>query len=496
MLTHIIEQKMGQTYLLPRGGRQLTKSFQQFHQPKTNQVKRLKLALLPYFRWAEAWFRRFAYQPFSALFLTMSVSPWFLRGWFVLLFLLGPLLMAQAQKTPTDTARLRVGRVTTRTIAIDTVNVMPTADTKGWLLLDKDIQLELDGAVQNLYNFKYDKAEKQFRSLRRRYPHHPMPYFLLGLSTWWKIMPTNFDSKQYDKLFFAYMDTANTYSEQLVKADPHNYEGYFFLSAANGFDARLNAERHNWRKATVSSRRALNYLQKSSEANGLSPEFLFGEALFNYYAVWIPDNYPLLKPVLLFFPKGNKQLGLSQLRTVANTGFYTGVEAKVFLMKLLHNDEHQTTAAMPIARGLALKYPDNGYFARFYALLCFDQADFAECERVSKDIIDKINVGMPGYEASSGRYASYFIGYLMQYKYRDLVKAKDYYQRCIVFAESNGETDGGFYLFANANLARMADRDRDTVTARRYYEVVADKADHKSDQYKEAKAWLKKNAKA
>jgi hypothetical protein len=424
----------------------------------------------------------------------MPVLHWFLRGQFVLLFLLGPLLLAHAQKTRTDTARLRVGEVRDmRTIAIDTVNVLPTADTKGWLLLDKDIQLELDGAVQNLYNFKYDKAEKQFRSLRRRYPHHPRPYFLLGLSTWWKIMPTNFDSKQYDKVFFAYMDTANTYSERMVKADPHNYEGYFFLSAANGFSARLNSERHNWRKATVDSKQALNYLQKSSEANGLSPEFLFGEALFNYYAVWIPDNYPLLKPVLLFFPKGNKQLGLSQLRTVANTGFYTGVEAKVFLMKLLHNDEHQTAAAMPIARGLALKYPDNGYFARFYALLCFDQADFAECERVSKDILDKLNVGMPGYEASSGRYASYFMGYLMQYKYRDLPKAKDYYQRCIVFAESNGETDGGFYLFANANLARMADRDRDIATAHRYFEVVADKADRKSDQYKEAKAWLKKN---
>jgi hypothetical protein len=81
----------------------------------------------------------------------------------------------------------------------------------------------------------------------------------------------------------------------------------------------------------------------------------------------------------------------------------------------------------------------------------------------------------------------------MQYKYRDLTKARDYYQRCIVFAESNGETDGGFYLFANANLARMADRDHNLEAARRYYEVVADKADRKSDQAKEAKAWLKKN---
>ena len=69
----------------------------------------------------------------------------------------------------------------TPVVALDSVAVAPQAlDTKGWLLLSPDIQTELDGAVHNLYNFKFDRAEKQFRSLRRRYPQHPMPYFLLA----------------------------------------------------------------------------------------------------------------------------------------------------------------------------------------------------------------------------------------------------------------------------------------------------------------------------
>jgi len=382
------------------------------------------------------------------------------------------------------------------TVEIDNIDVLPSAvDTKGWLLLDKDIQLELEGAVYNLYNFKYDKAEKQFRSLRRRYPNHPMPYFLLGLNTWWKIMPTNIQTKQYDKTFFAYMDTTVMKAEKMYEADNNNYEASFFLAAGYGFDARLHAERRDWRKATVSSKRSLNFLRKSQEANGLSPEFLFGQALFNYYAVWIPKNYPLLKPVLLFFPKGDSKLGLQQLRTVAANGFYTGTEAKVFLMRILKNEENNAEDAMPVARQLASTYPDNGYFQRFYALLAYDQGEFTECERVSRDILNKINLGMPGYEAISGRYASYFLGYLMQHRYRDLAKAQDYYQRCIVFAESSGDTAGGFYLFANVNLARLADRNRDLTAARRYYQVVLDKSERKSDQYKEAKDWLKKHPK-
>jgi len=409
---------------------------------------------------------------------------------FILLLLLLPFL-AQAQRP--DTARSHRVPPPIRNIEVENVDVLPSADTKGWLLLDKGIQLELEGAVQNMYNFKYDKAEKQFRSLRRRYPQHPMPYFLMGLTTWWKIVPTNVQTTQYDKVFFAYMDSAITAGEKLYEADHKNYEACFFLSAAYGFDARLNAERKNWRKATVSSKRALDYLQISQEANGLSPEFLFGQALFNYYAVWISENYPLLRPVLLFFPKGNRALGLQQLRSVADNGFYTGTEAKFFLMRILYNEENNPTAALPIARYLATNYPDNAYFQRFYALACFNQGEFKESERVCREILDKINRGLPGYEFISGRYATYILGWLMQNKYNDLAKAKDYYQRCIVFAEGTGETEGGFYIYANINMARMADKGKDLPTAKRYYQAVVDKASHKSEQYREAKAYLKKN---
>jgi hypothetical protein len=117
-----------------------------------------------------------------------------------------------------------------------------------------------------------------------------------------------------------------------------------------------------------------------------------------------------------------------------------------------------------------------------------------DCERTSRRIIDNLNQGLPGYEGISGRYATYFMGYFMENKYRDLTKAKDYYQRCIVYSESTGDTKGGFYLFANTNLARIAVREKDLSAARRYYEVVADKSERKSEQAREAKTFLRKKS--
>ncbi len=420
----------------------------------------------------------------------MNIVQFLASGRRLLLALALMLTVFSATAQVADTTREPHG---IKQVELTDVEVAPQAvDTKGWLLLDQDVQQELNGAVRNLYNFKFDRADRQFRSLRRRYPEHPMAYFLLGLSTWWKILPTNMSTTQYDRTFFAYMDTATTKAKVLYDADKHNYEACFFLSAAYAFDARLHAERHDWRKATVSSKRSLEYLDKSREANGLSPEFLFGQGLFNYYAVWIGDEYPWLRPVLFFFPKGNRDVGIAQLRTVGQTGFYTATEARFFLMRILGSErEHEETAALAVAQQLVADFPDNSYFERNYAMLCFREGDWVGCEKASTSILRKLNEGMPGYEAYSGRYATYFLGFLMQYRHHKLPEARDYYQRCIVFSESVANTSGGYYQGAAFNLGKLAEADADPGGTRRYFQMVVTNGDRTAPSYKEAAVWLK-----
>ncbi|ARS36350.1 tetratricopeptide repeat protein [Pontibacter actiniarum] len=400
------------------------------------------------------------------------------------------LAIAQQPAAPSDSTAMRQ-------VTFNEIEVLPSATkVKGMLLLNKDVQYELEGAVDNMYNFKYERAEKQFKSLRRRYPEHPLPYFLMGLSQWWKIVPTNIQTLKYDDLFFAYMDTTIQKAEAMYDADDSNVEAAFFLAASYGFTARLHSERSNWRKATVDSKRSLDFMEKAKAGNGLSPEFLFGEALFNYYAVWIPENYPMLRPVLVFFPNGDKRLGLKQLSFVANSGFYTGTESKLFLMKILANEEKDMEGALKIAEDLALKYPDNAYFARFYARLLFVQGHFTKAERVSLDILQKLEQNMPGYEPVSGRYASYILAYINQHKYRDFEKAKQYYQGAIAFAEMTNERDSGYFINSYLNLARIAKQQKDRAAAKKYYAVVIKASDKKSPNYKEAKSYLKANKKS
>ena len=83
---------------------------------------------------------------------------------------------------------------------------MFSQEKKKDLLLDMEIQVEATEAVNAMYNFEFEKAEKEFRWMKYRHPNHPLPYFLIGFAEWWKIVP-NEDNDQYDKkliLYFIY----------------------------------------------------------------------------------------------------------------------------------------------------------------------------------------------------------------------------------------------------------------------------------------------------
>jgi tetratricopeptide (TPR) repeat protein len=359
------------------------------------------------------------------------------------------------------------------------------------LLLDMNMQIEATQAVNDMYNFKFAQAEQQFRYIKRLHPNHPLPYFLLGLSEWWKLVP-NIEDEQYDVKLLAYMDTAIYLSQKMYDADEKNIEAAFFLAAGHGFQGRLYSERKQWRKATLAGKNALKYLDKSKGFEELSPEFLFGDALYNYYAQWIPENYPMLKPILLFFPKGNKELGINQLREVSNNAFYTRTEAQYFLMRI-YSEENQPEKAYQLSKYLYTTFPDNAYFERYFARTAYAQGRIDETELVSLSILRKLDNHMPGYEATSGRYASYFLAYIASNE-GDTEKAKSFYKKAVVYSEQAKAYESGYYLSSLTALGRIYNRENNYEEAEKYYNVVLNRAEKKSDPYKEAKEYLSRKS--
>lgn len=365
-------------------------------------------------------------------------------------------------------------------------------DTTIILITNVAMQIEISEALNDLYNFKFEKAEQQFRWFKQKYSWHPLPYFLLGLSEWWKIMP-NTKSTQYDDRFLAYMDSTIRVAENLYKKTPeYKVEAAFFLAAAHGFKGRLysDEERKNWTKAAVEGRSALNYMEVCREKEHLSPELLFGDALYNYFSVWVPENYKSLKPLMWFFRKGDKQLGLQQLKEVSYNAFYTRTEAMVWLMRILNSYENDQPRAYQISEYLYQTYPDNPYFHRYYARMLYARGFHLEMEKQSKLILARIDSAHVGYEGTSGRYAAFFLGQLYENQ-RRLDDAKKYYELAVKFAEQVGATESGYYLFSLIALGEINQKQGNKAEAMRYFKEVKKKSGRKDEAYKDAKKRLK-----
>jgi len=363
-------------------------------------------------------------------------------------------------------------------------------DTTQVLLLQNiSIQSQSTQAINDMYNFKFGEAEVQFNVLKSEFPHHPLGYFLLALNEWWKIN-INIENEIYDDIFLAYIDTALLRAHHLYEIPQYRVESAFFLAAGYGFQGRLFAERKKWTKAAFSGKNSLKYLKDCKEKGYLSPELLFGDALFNYFSVWIPENYPMLKPIMAFFPKGDKDLGLQQLRHVSRNAFYTRTEAQYFLMRILASEENDLPGAMQVSEYLNKTFPDNSYFHRYYARMLYSTGQFNAAEIVSKEILARIDSGQLGYEEICGRYSSFYLGQINEQK-RDFENAKYFYQRTIDFAEGIDATDSGYYLYALLSLGEIALHEGDDKSAKEYFKRVKKDAKRKETVHKRARSLLK-----
>ncbi len=368
---------------------------------------------------------------------------------------------------------------------------LPSLDSVKMLLTTPSIEMALTYGVNEMYNNNFAVAESQFNWLKKNYPTHPMPNFLLGLSNWWKMMPDT-DNTKYDFIFLTYMDSAIYYAEKMQKQDKSNVEAAFFLSAAYGFKGRLYSERKKWKKAAVAGKRSLRYLEDCHEKDYLSPELLFGDGLYNYYSVWIPDNYPALKPLLVFFRKGDQKKGIEQLEEVTKEGFYTRVEAQLFLMRIYSLEENQNQKAFNISQYLNKTFPNNPYFHRYYARMLYSTGKHSEMKEVSEQILERIENKWLGYEAISGRYASYYLAYYYDAPQKDRTKAYDYYKKVIDFAEESEDIESGYYHSALFKLAQNAESQKEYKLAMDYYDKILDNSSKKKTAYKKAKEFKKK----
>ncbi len=325
--------------------------------------------------------------------------------------------------------------------------------------------------IDLVYNFSFDSAAVEFRSVTAAHPDHPAGYFFLAMIDWWRIVSET-GNTSYDERFLSQLDKVIDLCDKRLDTNEHDLTALFYKGGALGFQGRLYGNRGDWIKAANAGRTALPIVQETYRLAPENDDILFGMGIYNYYAEIIPEQYPFVKPFMMFFPKGDKAKGIAQLREASTKAKYADVEATYFLLQLLFNFERQYGEALPLAVRLHERYPNNTLFHRYVGRLVAATGDWEGTTRVFAEIVRDAEAKRPGYDATVDREARYYLGIREMNDHR-YDAALTYLYRCDELSRTlDREEFSGFMVLANLKIGMIYDALGKRELALKQYEKV------------------------
>jgi len=344
--------------------------------------------------------------------------------------------------------------------------------------------------IKYIYNIKFPQAESTFKQVIKEYPKHPAGYFFDAMTVWWKIL-LNIENEKYDDEFIDKLDYTIDFCDKILEKDPNNADAIFFKGGALGFRGRLYAVRESWLKAALDGKDALPLVKKAYLANPKNIDVQLGFGIYNYLAEVVPANYPFIKPLIAFLPKGNKKKGIDQLNYAATKGKYAKYESIYFLSTIYYTFEHDYTKSMDWVNLLRNEFPDNPRFHILEGRIWVKKNNYAATTNVFIDVLHKHFAGFVGYNEKTKREAFYYIG--MNFKNNGIYdSAKVYFENCEQLSKKLDKSgDSGFRINSALFLGNIYDLLGSREKAKKKYNDVLD-LDEFGQSHELAERYLKK----
>jgi len=276
------------------------------------------------------------------------------------------------------------------------------------VLDDVVVQHQTKKGLDYLYDMKFERARQMFELVDEGHPQHPIGPFLLALNTWWEILIDLSDESRDDE-FYAAMDEVIRRSDRLLDRDKNNFDAWFFKGAALGFRGRLRSNRGDWFKAAKDGIRAMDYVLGVVQREPDNADYAFGKGIYDYYAAAVPDRYPYVKPVMIFFPKGDRNRGIRELERTVRDGRFIQTEAAYFLLQIYYLFEDDYAKSVYYADWLRERHPSNSFFHTLEGRVYAKWGQWPVVREIFGDVLTRYKDRQTGYNAALAEQALYYL---------------------------------------------------------------------------------------
>ncbi|MBM4167431.1 MAG: hypothetical protein FJ218_11020 [Ignavibacteria bacterium] len=225
------------------------------------------------------------------------------------------------------------------------------------------METKIETAIPLIYNCEFQKADSLFQQIIRDYPTKPEGYFFSAMVTYWKILLDR-ENMQFDEQYFLQIEKTIDVCDKILDENENNVKAIFYKGGALGYRGRLEVHRKSWLSAILDGKKGLSLMMQAYERDTTNTETYLGMGLYQYYAEAIPEEFPVVKPLMWFLPSGDKQKGIEFLTKASQKGRFTKYEATYFLLQIRFRFENDFEKALPYAEELHKQFPNNPMFAR------------------------------------------------------------------------------------------------------------------------------------
>ena len=355
---------------------------------------------------------------------------------------------------------------------------------------DPAIDQHVQRGIDYLYNLEFENAENEFTEVINLRSNHPVGFFFKAMIQWERII-SNFDDESQDEKFYDMLEVVIEMCEKRLDKNPNDVTAMFFKGGAVGFRGRLRGNRGKWVGAGNDGIIALPLVRKAYELEPDNYDVLLGIGIYNYYAAVIPERYPIVKPIMIFFPSGDRKKGLEQLSQASLHAKYAKVEATYFLMQNYFTYEKDYIKALELAQKLHEKYPNNSLFHRYVGRCLISLGQVGEANDIFVDIERRYSQKQLGYDAYDAREAYYYLG-KFEFMASRFDNALKHLYRCDELSRKiDKEGPSGFMSMANLLIGMTFDAQGKRKYAISQYKKVLEMKEFENSHV-EAKKYLEK----
>lgn len=318
-----------------------------------------------------------------------------------------------------------------------------------------------------IYNQDFQKSQAIINEIERTSQKSAIPDLMKALLTFWKYYPVHLEDDKLE-IYQKYLVSSYSRSLEVLKSDPGNPEAVFLAIASQGLLAESYSESGRSFKAVRAAKRAYNYIKEGSQKLDQSKEFYLSTGLYNYYREYYPDAYPIYKPFMYFFMKGDKHKGIQQLEVAAKEASIAHVIAQYYLSYIYMRYEYLPSKALRQGRKLHETYPKNDLFTAIFLESLIINKRYKEAAPLARGLQSNPSPYLK-------IYGDLFMGVIEEKNHKNFTNAEKLYRKALELNDEYKMKRSHLEAFAYLGLGRIYEHKHDP-KARKYFKEALDQA--------------------